>query len=174
MPDAVPHNPDRDRLFERFVALGIDAPTVDYPAHSTVEEGKAIRGDMAGTFTKNLLLRDKKDRLFLLAIHEDRVLDLKTLHQRIGATGRLGFASAEKMQSILNVSPGSLTPLALLADHAAQVTCVLDRSLLAADLVNFHPLINTESTSLRPADLLCFLESCGHKPLLVDLEPDAP
>jgi Ala-tRNA(Pro) deacylase len=159
----------RAALFERFATLGIDAPTVDYPAHSTVEEGKAMRGDMAGTFTKNLLLRDKKDRLFLLAFHEDRQLDLKTLHQKLGATGRMGFASAEKMQALLGVSPGSLTPLALMADWEGVVTCVLDASLLDVALVNFHPLVNTESTSLRPADLLKFLESCGHKPLIVEL-----
>src|SRR3546814_1771442 len=87
----------RDRLFQRFAQLGIDAPTVPYPAHRTVEEGKILRGPMAGTFTKNLLLRDKKDRLFLFSIHEDRALDLKTLHTRVGANGRLGFAPAEWM-----------------------------------------------------------------------------
>ena len=49
-----------DKLLSRFAELGIAAPTVPYPAHQTVEEGKALRGDMSGTFTKNLLLKDKK------------------------------------------------------------------------------------------------------------------
>ena len=50
----------RARLFVRFAELGIAHLTVPYPAHTTVEEGKRLRGKMAGTFTKNLLLRDKK------------------------------------------------------------------------------------------------------------------
>jgi len=161
-----------ERLFQRLTDLSIDAPTVAYPAHKTVEEGKQLRGSMAGTFTKNLLLRDKKDRLFLLSIEEDRVLDLKTLHLRIGANGRLGFAPAERMVELLDVSPGALTPLGLINDHAGLVTAVIDASLMDAEQVNFHPLVNDKSTGLSPKQLLTFIESCQRKPQVVDL--DAP
>ncbi len=128
------------RLFDRLSSLGIEAPVMPYLAHETVEEGKQLRGDMAGTFTKNLLLRDKKGRLFLFSIHEDLVLDLKTLHQRVGANGRLGFAPAERMVELLGVQPGALTPLGLINDTAGAVTAVIDASLLDAEQVNFHPL----------------------------------
>lgn len=160
----------RARLFARFTELGVDAPTVPYPAHSTVEQGKALRGQMGGTFTKNLLLKDKKDRVFLFAIHEDRALDLKTLHTRIGANGRLGFASAEHMKELLGVMPGALTPLGLINDDANAVTVVIDASLMQAGQVNFHPLVNTESMGLKPADLIAFIRSCGREPILVDFD----
>lgn len=160
----------RARLFDRFAALGIAAPTVPYPAHETVEEGKRLRGEMAGTFTKNLLLRDKKARLFLFSIHEDRALDLRTLHTLVGANGRLGFAPPERMVELLGVQPGALTPLGLINDTAGAVTAVIDTSLLHAAQVNFHPLINTESTGLRPVDLLDFIRSCGREPMLVDFD----
>jgi Ala-tRNA(Pro) deacylase len=159
----------RTRLFERFAELGIEAPTVPYPAHKTVEEGKLLRGNMGGTFTKNLLLKDKKDRPFLFSIHEDRALDLKTLHSKVGASGRLGFASPQMMADLLGVSSGALTPLALINDVSGGVTAVIDASLLKADQINFHPLVNTESTGLAPADLLTFIASCGREALLVDL-----
>lgn len=162
----------RVRLFDRFASLKMAAPTVPYPPHETVEEGKLLRGEMAGTFTKNLLLRDKKGRLFLFSIHEDRALDLKTLHQRVGANGRLGFAPAERMVELLGVQPGALTPLGLINDGAGVVTAVIDASLLGAEQVNFHPLINTESTGLRPDDLLSFIRSCGREPMVVDLDAD--
>jgi Ala-tRNA(Pro) deacylase len=162
----------RARLFERLASLGIAASTVPYPAHETIEEGKQLRGPMAGTFTKNLLLRDKKDRLFLFSIHEDRTLDLRTLHTRIGASGRLGFAWAECMFELLGVMPGALTPLSLINDTAGAVTAVVDASLLDAEQINFHPLINTESIGLRPAELLTFLRSCGPEAVLIDF--DAP
>ena len=160
----------RARLFARFAELGIDAATVPYPAHATVEEGKALRGQMAGTFTKNLLLKDKKDRVFLFAIHEDRALDLKTLHTRIGANGRLGFASAERMMELLGVMPGALTPLGLINDDAGTVAAVIDAALMEAGQVNFHPLVNTESIGLKPAGLLAFIRSCGREPMLVDFD----
>jgi len=157
-------------LFARFAALGIAAPTVAYPAHATIDEGKRLRGRMAGTFTKNLLLRDKKGRLFLLAIHEDRELNLKTLHTIVGANGRLGFAPGERMVEVLGVAPGALTPLGIINDRDGLVTVVIDAVLLDADQVNFHPLVNTQSTGLSPQELLSFVRSCGREPLVVDLE----
>ena len=158
------------RLFQRLDRLGIDAPTVPYPAHKTVEEGKQLRGLMTGKFTKNLLLKDKKDRLFLLSIDEDRALDLKTLHTRIGANGRLGFASAERMVELLGVPPGALTPFGLINDHAGLVTAVVDASLMNAEQLNFHPLVNDKSTGISPMQLLVFIESCGRKPEVIDLD----
>lgn len=107
----------RERLFERLRELGVNIAVLPYPAHRTVEEGKTLRGEMAGQFTKNLLLRDKKGRLFLLVADEDRAIDLRNLHARIGATGRLGFAQSDQMREILGIEPGALTPLALINDQ---------------------------------------------------------
>lgn len=163
----------RERLFTHFSSLGIAAPTVPYPAHQSVDEGKILRGAMTGTFTKNLLLKDTKSRYFLFAVHEDRVLHLKTLHTRIGAKGQLSFASGERMLELLGVAPGALTPLALITDREGAVTPVIDAALLRATQVNVHPLINTESTGLHPDELLRFVRSCGREPLLLDFAADA-
>jgi len=51
----------RSRLFSRFASLGIAAPTLPYPAHETIEEGKQCRGDMVGTF--NAACRRRSERL---------------------------------------------------------------------------------------------------------------
>jgi Ala-tRNA(Pro) deacylase len=161
---------DEIRLLKRLASLGIAAPTVVYPVHQTVEEGKLLRGALTGTFTKSLLLKDKKDRLFLLSIHEDRALDLKTAHTRLGATRRLGFASSERMIELLGVPPGALTPLALINDRERLVTAVIDAALLKSEQINFHPLVNTRSTGLRPADLLTFIRSCEREPMIVDFD----
>lgn len=160
----------RERLFERFREIGVHVNIVPYPAHRTVEEGKALRGDMAGQFTKNLLLKDKKGRLFLVVADEDRIIDLKTLHARVGANGRLGFAQAERMRSVLAIGPGALTPMALINDRDRSVTVVIDKVLMSADQLNFHPLVNTESMGIHPKELMAFIDSCGHSALLVDLE----
>ncbi|MDO8874754.1 MAG: prolyl-tRNA synthetase associated domain-containing protein [Pseudolabrys sp.] len=166
--------PGRPRLIERLITLGIALNIAPYPAHDTVEEGKRLRGQMAGTFTKNLLLKDKKARLFLFSVHEDLVLDLKTLHRRIGANGRLGFAPAERMIELLGVQPGSLTPLGLINDANREVTAVIDASLMNSAQVNFHPLVNDESLGLKPQDLVRFIRACGREPMLVDFAATLP
>ena len=157
----------RQRLAERLAQLAIDAPIVPYPAHSTVEEGKQLRGQMAGTFTKNLLLKDKKSRLFLLSVHEDAIVDLKTLHTLLGAQGRLSFASPDLIVALLGVGPGTVTPLALMNDTETVIALVLDASLLDADQINFHPMIHTESIGVTPAQLTTFLDACEHPPLAI-------
>jgi Ala-tRNA(Pro) deacylase len=90
---------------------------------------------MSGTFTKNLLLKDKKGRLFLIVAAETRNIDLKSLHLRIGANGRLGFAAPEVMQDLLGVDPGTATPLGLIRDRE-RMTPVVD-AFRESDFVNF-------------------------------------
>lgn len=160
----------RERLEETFASLEIKAPAVPYPASKTVEEGKLLRGEMEGTFTKNLLLKDKKGNKFLLAVHEDRNLNLKTLHKRLDARGHLGFVAADVMVDLLGVVPGALTPLAIINDDENAVNVVIDAELMAADQLNFHPLINTESVGLHPEELQKFIRACGREPIIVDFD----
>jgi Ala-tRNA(Pro) deacylase len=162
----------RKRLVQRFTELGIAAAGTPYPEHASVEDGKRLRGTMAGTFTKNLLLRDKRGQFFLIAAHEDRMLDLKSLPTQVGAHRRLSFASPERMIELLGVLPGALTPLALINAPSQGITAVIDASLMHSEQVNFHPLISTESVGLHPSELLTFLRSTGHEPLLVDFDLD--
>ena len=162
-------DPQQQMLFDRLDELGIESFTVPYPAHKTMEEGHALRGTMAGTFTKNLLLKDKKSRLFLVVAEETRDIDLKTFHTRIGASGRLGFAPPESMRDVLGVEPGVATPFGLMHDTEKKVTPVIDASLMSAALVNFHPLVQTASTSIHPDHLMAFIRACGHEPLVVEI-----
>ncbi|MBI3516793.1 MAG: prolyl-tRNA synthetase associated domain-containing protein [Proteobacteria bacterium] len=158
----------RERLFGRLTDLGITTSTVPYPAHRTVDEGKALRGDMAGTFTKNLLLRDKKKVLFMVVVEESRTIDLKALARAIGASGHLSFAAPDLMRQILGVEPGALTPFALINESDSGMRVVLDKVLFGAEQINFHPLVNTESTGIAPHGLLAFVRACRHEPLIVD------
>ena len=86
---------DKDGLLARLDDLGLETRTVDHPPLHTVEESQALRGEIPGAHTKNLFLKDKKGRIFLVVAEETRAVDLKGLHKRIGASGRLSFAGAE-------------------------------------------------------------------------------
>ncbi len=123
-----------------------------------------MRGQIAGGHTKNLFLRDKKDAFYLVVAPEDAVIALNRLHRRLGATGRFSFGAPKSMQELLGVAPGSVTPFAAINDRGGAVTVVLDRALLANDVLNFHPLVNTMTTSISRDGLLAFLAATGRQP----------
>lgn len=154
-------------LLAYLAGLGIATRTHDHPAVFTVAESAAVKAALPGGHSKNLFLKDREGRLFLLVAKDDAAIDLKRLHERLGASGRFSFGSAELLRATLGVEPGSVTPFALLNDRAGLVTAVLDAELLRHDPVNFHPLVNTQTTAVAPADLLRFLRATGHEPLVV-------
>jgi Ala-tRNA(Pro) deacylase len=47
----------------------------------------------------------------------------------------------------------------------------VDEDLPKSEWVNFHPLHNAASTTLRSADLLQFMRALGYDPLIVDCGP---
>jgi Ala-tRNA(Pro) deacylase len=153
--------------------LGIAAPVVSHPPLFTVEQSQALRGKVPGAHTKNLFLKDKKSRLFLVTVLEDAEIDLKQLHHVIGASGRLSFGSPELLMERLGVIPGAVTPLGVLNDQPATVTVVLDAALVANELINCHPLVNTATITLARADLLAFLNATGHEPLILAVDQRA-
>ncbi len=161
-----------DALLARLAELGIAESTIGHPPVFTVEEAKALRGKLPGAHVKNLFLRNKKGRMWLLSCLEDREIDLKVLGERLGA-GRLSFGSAERLMRHLGVRPGSVTALAVVNDHGGEVQLVLDRALTEIDPVNLHPLANDRTTALSPDGLLAFCRAAGHDPAFLDF-PLAP
>ena len=156
-------------LFDQLQDLGIRVQTHRHAPLLTVADSKVLRGDLPGLHIKNLFLRDKKRQLWLVTTLEDRPVDLKALRHRLGARGNLSFGSADLLQEALGVTPGAVTPFAVLNDRDQRVTAVLDRALVAGPVVNAHPLHNRATTAIASADLLDFMASCGHSPLLIDL-----
>jgi len=151
-------------LFAYLDELGIAHQTVRHPPVFTVEEARTLRGQVAGGHTKNLFLRDKKDALFLVVAPEDAVIELKSLHRLLGASGRFSFGSADLMREVLGVEPGSVTPFSVINDVAGRVTVILDAAMMAHAALNFHPLVNTGTTTIAREELIRFLEATGHRP----------
>ena len=154
--------------------MGIQSTTIDHAAVFTVAESQALRGAIAGAHSKNLFVKDKKGRLFLITTLEDARLDLKRLHEAIGAQGRVSFASAEQLRLHLGIEPGSVTPFAVMNDRHGQVTMILQEALMRHEVQNFHPLTNRRTTTIRRNDLIRFLEATGHAPRILALPEAAP
>ena len=161
-------------LLAHLESLGIRTETVEHPAVFTVAESRPVKARIPGAHSKNLFVKDKKGRFFLITARDETAIDLKRLHEAIGASGRLSFGSAEQLRARLGVEPGSVTPFAIVNDRAGEVTMVLDATLMEHERVNFHPLVNTMTTGISREDLLHFLRSTGHDPLILRLpEPDS-
>lgn len=168
MTDAIPSK--AQALFDRLDALGIQSKTHEHPPLRTVAESQALRGELPGAHIKNLFLRDKKRRYFLVTVSEDQEVDLKWLRRAIGAQGTLSFGSSDALFELLGVEPGAVTPFGLMNDTDGQVTAFLDQSLMQADLINAHPLQNDMTTAIAATDLERFMTSENHAPGWVDFE----
>jgi Ala-tRNA(Pro) deacylase len=159
----------RDELIAWLERQGIEHATLDHPAVFRVGEGEEIKAAIPGAHTKNLFLKDAKGQLWLISAQDTTAIDLKRLPAAIGSA-RLSFGSAELMETVLGVTPGSVTAFALVNDPGHRVRFVLDQRLAQADRVNFHPLVNTATTGVSQAGLRAFLAGVGVTPLVVDFE----
>ena len=157
------------RLYAMFEAAGIAWTHHAHPPLFTVEESRALRGDLPGLHVKNMFLKEKKGGLWLVTCREDRRVRIRDLEREIGARNT-SFARPDVLWGALGVRPGAVTPLAAINDAEGRVRVAIDAAILDADLVNAHPLHNRATTAIAPADLLRFLESTGHAPLIVDFD----
>lgn len=154
-------------MFNLFDGLGIAHTTRSHAPVFTVSESESLRDLIPGGHTKNLFVKDKKDRYFVLTVEENAVVDLKSVHKVIGASSRVSFGKPEKMLEYLGVIPGSVTVFGAINDVNNEVTFVLDSDLMKHDLINGHPLSNDATTTVGSADLIRFLEATGHTPLVL-------
>lgn len=163
-----------DQLFAALDALSVGHWTVKHPPVFTVEQARALRGQLPGGHTKNLFLRDKKQALYLVVAEEEADIDLKGLHRQLGANGRFSFGSADLLREVWGVEPGAVTPFGAMNDTEGRVTVVLDAAMMEHATLNFHPLVNTMTTAIARDDLVKFLESTGHVPRIERVSRRAP
>lgn len=157
----------RDDLYAAFKAHNIGFKTADHPPIFTVAEGADIKTKIAGGHTKNLFLKDKAGQLFLICAIASTQIKINRLHPILGCK-RLSFGKEELLYQHLGVRPGSVTLFSIINDPAQNVTLILDAALLAEDVVNFHPLENTGTTTISSADMLRFIAAMGREIVMVD------
>lgn len=160
-------------LLDRLASLGIPFETVEHEPVFTVAESKSVKEKVPGAHSKNLFVKDKKGRFFLISAKHDTMIDLKRIHESLGASGRVSFGSADQLRELLGVEPGSVTAFAVVNDTKGKVTMVLDANLMEHERVNFHPLVNSMTTGVSREDLVKFLHATGHDPLILKL-PEPP
>ena len=155
-----------DELIRHLERLEIEVERHRHPPLHTVEESRRLRGDLPGTHCKNLFLRDKKKRSWLLVTLEDQAVDLAQMAKRVGA-GRFSFGRPERLMEVLGIEPGAVSPLALVNDPDHRVSVVLDEEMMRSEWLNYHPLTNEQTVTIRASGLRRFLDDTGHRVLEV-------
>ncbi|XP_076883379.1 uncharacterized protein LOC143532133 isoform X1 [Bidens hawaiensis] len=159
------------QLLERLQAQQIQFSQYDHPVVMTVEEQAKHVGHIKAGLSKNLFLKDKKHRLYIVSALADTKVDLKVLSQRLGlGKGGLRMAPEEAVTEILEVPLGSVTPFALVNESARNVSLLLDQGFKTHECCFFHPLSNDTTISLNIQDLYTFVKSLGRIVAYVDLE----
>lgn len=156
-------NDAEQRVYEALDSLGIAYTRHEHPPVFTVEEAERHWEHIEATHCKNLFVRNKKgNNHYLVIVERSKSVDLKRLAVLLG-DDRLSFASSDRLERLLGLSPGAVSPFGLLNDAARAVTVVLDKQVTEASRVAFHPNANTATVALSFADFNRFLASCGHR-----------
>ena len=143
-------------LFEILRIKSIKFQIHEHQPLYTVEDSERLRGEISGSHTKNLFLKNKKNSFFLFSCDERAQVDLKRFSKSIDGKN-LSFAKEEYLDKYLQIKPGSVSPFALLNDIKNEVKFYLDEKLAKGMLINFHPLINTTTISLKTKDFISFM-----------------
>ena len=155
-------------ILTKLEALGLRHKTITHEPMYTVEDAIRLREDDSGGHAKNLFLKNRKGKMWLVVMHESKRANLSEL-KKILESGSLSFASSDRLMNYLGVSSGAVTPLAVINDFQCKVTLVIDVELLAHSILHFHPCTNDMTTSISGPDLLSYLDDCNHKPLILDM-----
>ena len=161
-------------LFNLLGKLGIEFTLYHHQPFFTVEDSRTHHENMPGGHCKCLFVKDKKAQMALAVVHEDLKVDLKRLATDLGL-GRFSFCNETRMVRVLGVTPGAVTPFALMnvsenpLEDKESLAVVVEKKLLDYDLVHFHPLHNEATVAITPADLLTFIRYCRFEPIMKEL-----
>lgn len=165
----------RKKVLDFLEVNGIQFELFEHPALSSIEECLEYWKDIHdAVHCKNLFFRNHKgNRHYLVSMECHKDLDIHSLEHRL-RQGKLSFASEERMMRCLGVHPGSVCAFGLINDMNIQdadskevfenghrVKYYIDRDLLNADRISFHPCENTASVLISKDDFLKFLALWG-------------
>ncbi|WP_429077678.1 prolyl-tRNA synthetase associated domain-containing protein [Aeromonas veronii] len=156
-------------IYSLLDQLAIPYQRFDHPPVFTCEEASRLLPDLPAAKTKNLFLRDpKSERLFLVVSPEDHRVDLKALATMLGVK-RLSFGSPERLDAVLDLTPGSVTLLAMVRDREKAVELVVDEAIWQAEQVQCHPLVNTATLIIRLNDVRRLLTHLDREAIVMRL-----
>lgn len=171
--DCVSRLPKEQRCYDLLERLSVPFWRVDHEHADTIELCHGIENTLGCEICKNLLLTNRQGTAFyLLLLRGDKVFRTKYLSAALGCA-RLSFAPGEKMEELLDITPGSLSVLGLMNDREMRVQLVIDKPVLENEWIGCHPCINTSTLRFSVKDLTeKVIPAMGHDPIVVELPED--
>jgi Ala-tRNA(Pro) deacylase len=160
------------KLYAILAELGISFEYHEHPPGHTIEEALKYWKDIDSTHCKNIFFRNHKgDRHYLVIMEHSRQLDIHDLEKRL-RQGKLTFASPERMNRYLGLTPGSVSLFGLIHDIDHHVHVFFDKKLQEAERLSFHPNLNTASLVITFTDMMKFLRWAGNSFEFLNLYDD--
>jgi Ala-tRNA(Pro) deacylase len=151
------------KLYVLLDQLNISYEYIEHPPTPTIEIAKQYWEGHDAQHCKNLFFRNHKgNKHFLVILNCDQEMDIHLI-EKLLKQGKLSFASEERLQKWLGVSPGSVTPFGLINDPGHHVHLFIDETLLKAEKLSFHPCQNTASLIIQQSDFIKFLDYCQNQ-----------
>ena len=150
----------QNELLSVLDQIGINYTKHEHPAVFTVEEADLHHEGIDGVHSKNLFFKDRKKNLILIVTLSDKPIKIKEVEKKIDTKG-LTFGKPELLAEVLGVIPGAVTPLAVINAKNHDLRVILDEEMMEHELLNFHPIVNTATTTITSKDLLKFMEHCN-------------
>lgn len=159
------------RVYDYLDSLGIEYYRVDHDSIFGDDECEAVERVLDNVICKNIFLCNRqRTSYYMLVMPAHKRFNTSVVSHLLNSS-RLSFASQEDMLSLLDVTPGSVSIMALMNDRENKVQLVIDKELLNHTDFGCHPCMNTSSLRLKRTDVFdIFLKSVNHTPIFIDLE----
>lgn len=152
----------RQRVFEFLDAHAIRYTWYEHPEAPTCEIALRYCRDDGARHCKNLFFRNHKgDRHYLVCFDAGQRLAIRDLELRLHQ-GKLSFASEQRMERLLGLKPGSVSPFGLINDAERHVRLFLDSRLRDCELLAFHPNDNRATVVIKQAEFARYLAAVGN------------
>jgi Ala-tRNA(Pro) deacylase len=155
------------KIYKALDDLGVTYEKYEHPAFATCDSsGTFYKDNDMGVDCKNIFLQNRRGKKhYLVVLLADKKLDIPHLAEFLDEHKKMGFASEGRLNKYLGLTPGSVTPLAIINQNARDIPVVLDKEIFDYEYVHFHPSRNTASIKITTDDLMkfCKMYACDVK-----------
>ncbi|PID52325.1 MAG: aminoacyl-tRNA deacylase [Candidatus Moraniibacteriota bacterium] len=154
-----------ERLYTVLDALGIQYEKYEHPAFASCDaSGDYYQNHDMGVDCRNSFMRNRRGKKhYLVVMKKEKKIDIPHLAAFLGENKKMGFASKERLEKYLGLTPGSVTPFGILHENACDIPLVIDNDIFDHEYVHYHPLRNTASLKITTKDFKKFLDMINRK-----------
>ena len=162
---------DKKQIYEYIKIKQIWYEITEHKAVYSMSEISEVEIPYPESDAKNLFVRDdKKENYYLITVRGNKRVNLKEFRKE-NNTRPLSFASEKELKDMIQILPGSVSPLGILNDKENKVKVFLDKEFIEkTDIIGIHPNDNTATIWLKTKDLINIIKEHGNKVELVEIK----